>query len=1018
MHGKDMPDLPLRKFMENELEMMSLLHHRRLIRLHDAFDTHNTFTLVTDLAGGGELLDTLTSRPFYTEWDVAHYIRQLLEGLEHMHSLNVAHLGLTVGDLLISHPGGDDLKICDFGLARRISSAGLQPLLYGMPEFVAPEVMRGEGVSLSADMWSVGIITYLLLSGHSLFRGENDRETLTKIKEGKWYFDEDLFNNYSAEARDFITKLLAYVPGARLNVEQALDHPWFNILGRTPYDPYRMSSDALKNYYNLYKDWYSNASCRNWYRRRPLEGAFTHPSKMVYPPYERYTPAPTPEREPYKARNWEEEIHTGGTDLNYEIGLVKSESHYQNGPDTYLLQLRDTDFPVRLREYLKVAANRGPGYSRIVSDQSHLDWRAPVIRERRRFTDVMDEEIDDERKERINKYGSGDVYSLRRLRHELGTRLDGHAEAEAIMQTKHEEHDGQLPFFREKPQTVPIVANEVVEIACLAVGDPKPLVQWYKCDMVVQETVRISFKEDGEGRSILRLGPAHNMDIGIYKVVARNKGGQTVARFRVVLAGVPSSPDSPDVADVSDDEVFLRWKQPKDDGNTAVICYSLQYKEVDGDQWLDVAKNIDHEFFVVKNLQQMSRYYFRLAAKNRVGWSDYGIPIKVKTKPAGVPKVQITRAMAHLQSITESGAEVNEMEAAPKLDYTIENRPLNWIPEHDVSDKYHFISEISRGRFSVVVKGVEKSNDHIVTGKLLELSSAREVAVNREFEALRRLRHERIAQLLEAYRAPGAEVAVLILEKLQGADVLTYFSSRHEYNEQMICNVVSQVLDGLQYLHWRGLCHLDLQPDNIVMASVRSLQVKLVDLGSAQTVSKLGTIVDRVGHIEYSSPEMLNDEPVYPQSDIWSLGVVTYILLSGVSPFRGENNEETRQNILFVRYRFEHLFKELSQEATRFLMLVFKRTPSKRPTIEESHEHRWLLPTEFMIKKRERASFLGIRLKDFCDEYHTMRARQAINADSLVGSMSSGDSGRRLTLSRSDSITEELSNAFQNGAVV
>lgn len=122
-----------------------------------------------------------------------------------------------------------------------------------MPEFVAPEVMRGDGVALSADMWSVGIITYLLLSGRSLFRGENDRETLTKIKEGKWVFDEDLFSNYSAEARDFISKLLVYVPGARLNVEQALDDPWFNILNREPYDPYRMSSDALKNYYNMYK---------------------------------------------------------------------------------------------------------------------------------------------------------------------------------------------------------------------------------------------------------------------------------------------------------------------------------------------------------------------------------------------------------------------------------------------------------------------------------------------------------------------------------------------------------------------------------------------------------------------------------------------------------------------------------------------------------------------------------------------------------------------------------------------
>lgn len=73
---------------------------------------------------------------------------------------------------------------------------------------------------------------------------------------------------------------------------------------------------------------------------------------------------------------------------------------------------------------------------------------------------------------------------------------------------------------------------------------------------------------------------------------------------------------------------------------------------------------------------------------------------------------------------------------------------------------------------------------------------------------------------------------------------------------------------------------------------------------------------------------MLNDEPVFPQSDMWSVGVVMYVLLSGVSPFRGENNEETRQNVLFVRYRFEHLYKELTQEATRFLMLIFKRTPT------------------------------------------------------------------------------------------
>lgn len=89
----------------------------------------------------------------------------------------------------------------------------------------------------------------------------------------------------------------------------------------------------------------------------------------------------------------------------------------------------------------------------------------------------MDEEIDDERKERISKYGSADTYTLRRLRHELGYRLGTYAEAEALIESKLE---GSLPFFREKQHIVPIVQKQDAELICFAVGDPTPVVQWFK----------------------------------------------------------------------------------------------------------------------------------------------------------------------------------------------------------------------------------------------------------------------------------------------------------------------------------------------------------------------------------------------------------------------------------------------------------------------------------------------------------------------------------------------------------
>ncbi|KAG7311046.1 hypothetical protein JYU34_003903 [Plutella xylostella] len=1004
MHGHS----ELKPFMKNELEIMNMLNDRHLIRLHDAYEHDHTLALVMELAGGGELVrDKLLRSSLCTEREIAGYMRQLLRGLKYMHDNNVAHLGLTIGELLISHAGSDELKICDFGLSRRIQFGKHATLDYGVPEYVAPEVAAGEGVSYSADLWSVGIITYILLGGHSPFRGANDRETLSRIRQGRWdWHDEEWWSRFSVESRDFISKLLCYNVHERMDVNAALNHPWLTLADKIYEDEYQFTLDRLRNYYSLYREWMSNAQCRTWFRRRPLSGAFEHPSKMVYPPGEIYTPEGSPERDTHdrkgspfdlKFKQWEHP--------DWEVS-AKSESHYQNGPDTYLLQLRDTDFPVRLREYMKVACTRSVGYSLAVHDT--YDPRTPIIRERRRFTDIMDEEIDDERRDRINNYGT-ESYTIRRLRHELGTRLDSYAEAQAFMESK---KDGQLPFLREKPQLLPIREGEPAQLSCFAVGDPKPSVQWFKNDMVIAEGNRIKIIEDEEGRSTLRFEPAMHHDIGYYKVVARNKVGQTVARTRVVEACTPDAPDSPTAAETSDTEVLLRWKQPKYDGNSPVVCYGLQYKEGDSIEWKDVAHNIDHEFFVLRDLKPDTSYQFRLSSRNRIGWSDQGIPTHlVKTKAAGAPKLEITKAMKHLQQITESGQDIVLDEERPKLNYNTEESPIEWDSSENFTDKYSFISELWRGKFSIAVKGVDKSNNNVVVAKILENRPETEVMVKREYECIRRLRHERISNLIAAYQAPAAPIAALILEKLQGADILTYLSSRHDYTEQMVATIVTQILDGLQYIHWRGYCHLDLQPDNVVMSSVRTIQVKIIDFGSAHKVTKLGTSVPSVGELEYKAPEIINDEPAYPQTDIWSLGVLTYIMLSGVSPFRGEDDSETKQNISFVRYRFEHLYKEISQEATRFLMFLFKKVPLKRPSAEECHEHRWLTQSDFMNKKRERSVFLGNRLKEFSDEYHSRKSAEASQADT-VGAAFGQVSPRQLI--RSNSIQEELFTNFSS----
>merc|ERR1712158_32709 len=248
-----------------------------------------------------------------TEIEIARIVQQILEGIEYMHSKSIGHLSLTPCDVLFTRPGGQEIKITDFSLSRRI--VGIVKMDHGQPEFVAPEIVNGEGATFASDMWATGIITYLLLSGVSPFRGQNDRETLQRIQMGDIDFDFELWQNISREAKHFVANLLVYKPEERMSVRQALAHPWLQILkqpGIEISEQYQISTERLRNYYVGLKEWITNASCDFLYRRRPLHGAFTHPSCMVYPPGEPaidVEPTPevekVPEREEYQRPTFE-----------------------------------------------------------------------------------------------------------------------------------------------------------------------------------------------------------------------------------------------------------------------------------------------------------------------------------------------------------------------------------------------------------------------------------------------------------------------------------------------------------------------------------------------------------------------------------------------------------------------------------------------------------------------------------------------------------------------------------------
>ena len=125
-----------------------------------------------------------------------------------MHENSYVHLDLKPENIMFTTKRSDDLKLIDFGLTAHLNPKDSVKVTTGTAEFAAPEVAEGKPVGYYTDMWSVGVLSYILMSGLSPFGGENDEETLKNVKKCDWNLDDPIFNSISDEGKDFLRKLL------------------------------------------------------------------------------------------------------------------------------------------------------------------------------------------------------------------------------------------------------------------------------------------------------------------------------------------------------------------------------------------------------------------------------------------------------------------------------------------------------------------------------------------------------------------------------------------------------------------------------------------------------------------------------------------------------------------------------------------------------------------------------------------------------------------------------------------
>ncbi|XP_051518708.1 myosin light chain kinase 2, skeletal/cardiac muscle isoform X1 [Myxocyprinus asiaticus] len=213
----------------NEVQVMNQLSHPNVLQLYEAFEVKNQVVLILEYLEGGELFERIVDESCpLTEVDAMVFVKQICEGVQYMHQMYVLHLDLKPENILLVNRSSSQVKIIDFGLARRYKPREKLKVSFGTPEFLAPEVVNFDFVSFPTDMWTLGVVTYMLLSGLSPFLGDDDSQTLNNVLMGNWYFDEDAFEHVSAEARDFVTNLLIRERSGRLSAAQCLKHPWLN----------------------------------------------------------------------------------------------------------------------------------------------------------------------------------------------------------------------------------------------------------------------------------------------------------------------------------------------------------------------------------------------------------------------------------------------------------------------------------------------------------------------------------------------------------------------------------------------------------------------------------------------------------------------------------------------------------------------------------------------------------------------------------------------------------------------
>jgi len=260
--------------------------------------------------------------------------------------------------------------------------------------------------------------------------------------------------------------------------------------------------------------------------------------------------------------------------------------------------------------------------------------------------------------------------------------------------------------------------------------------------------------------------------------------------------------------------------------------------------------------------------------------------------------------------------------------------------ERNINDCYVFGSELGRGAYSVVREATLKGTNKMVAIKCIRRKYVRSHLLQREIEIMKKVNHPNILALLDVFE--DNEFIYLVLELVKGGDLFSKVVDDGYFKENEAQRIMKTILKAVEYCHQLGIAHRDLKPENVLCSTEKEFNIFIGDFGFSKIFEDEG-METQCGSLEYTAPEVLTGKKYDQACDLWSIGVITFVILSGCFPFFSPDGDTSTlyDRIQKVNYNWNDMPPNVSEKARNFISKLLLKDASMRMTAQEALRHPW-----------------------------------------------------------------------------